>query len=81
MKICALIAFVLAVSGCATITDEQREERDYQEALNRAEFYAFRQRCRYNGGILVVTASPVRLGPNGIPDDGDYRCQRTMSIR
>jgi hypothetical protein len=80
MKTCTLIACIMLVSGCVTVSESQKDAREYQEAEQRAEYFAYRKRCRSNGGLLVIHGTHGRVGSDNIPNAGDYRCQRSMSF-
>ena len=57
MKIAAMLAAITMLGGCS-ITEEQREAREYRDAEWRAEFLAYRAKCRNDGGRLVVPVGP-----------------------
>lgn len=76
-----LMGFVLA-SGCAGVSENAREEREYREVEWQAEYSDFRRRCLNNRGIIVVQASNRlhRIQPRPAPGD-QYSCQRSLAIR
>ena len=82
MKLAAMLAAIMVTTGCS-ITEEQREAREYRDAEWRAEFIEFRARCRNDGGRLVVHGDTQRHRRYRIPEYGDfYGCQpRGMSFR
>ena len=69
----ALGALLLA-SGCAGLTAEQAQDREYRRVAYKHEFLAYRERCRASGGRIVVQAS-TRVGSDMVPRPGDrYTC-------
>lgn len=81
MKTIAIAATVILLSACASVSEEQREDREYREAERRAAYFAYRRDCRNNGGFVVVSGSRGRLTSRGIPNPGDYRCEKSMAFR
>ena len=81
MKACTLIAGIALLSGCASLSDREREERAYEAEENRAQFFQYRQRCHNSGGFVVVVGSHGRLGSSGVPANSEYRCQKSLSFR
>jgi hypothetical protein len=80
MKTSALVAGIFLLSGCVSMSEKQKEEREYRDAENRAAYFAYRQQCRGNGGIVVINGSHGRLTSDDIPNPGDYRCQKSLSF-
>jgi hypothetical protein len=82
MKLAAMIAAIMVMAGCS-ITEKQREARQYRDAEWRAEFLEYRAKCKTDGGRLVVHGDTQRHRRYGIPDYGDfYACQaRGLSFR
>lgn len=81
MKTIATVASALLLSACVTVTEEQREEREYRDVENRADYFAYRQQCRSNGGFVVISGSHGRLTSSDIPKPGDYRCEKSLAFR
>lgn len=82
MKLAATFAAIVLIAGCS-ITEEQREAREYRDAEWRAKFLEFRAKCRNDGGRLVVHGDTQTHRRYGIPNYGDYYgCQpRGLSFR
>jgi hypothetical protein len=80
MKTIAIAASVMLLSACVSITEEQKEEREYQDVEQRAAYFAYKRQCRSNGGIVVINGSHGRLTTSGIPKPGDYRCQKSLAF-
>jgi hypothetical protein len=81
MKASALVAGIFLLSGCVSLTDKQKEAREYRDEENRAAYFAYRQHCKRNGGIVVINGTHGRLASYGIPHPGNYRCLKSMSFR
>jgi hypothetical protein len=76
-----LMGFVL-MTGCAGVSEKEREEREYSEVEWLAEYGEFRRRCLNNRGIIVVQASNrLHRKPAGPAPGDQYSCQRTLAIR
>ncbi len=56
---------VLLTAGCATMTEAQRDAREYERVDFRNQFIADRGRCLARGGRIYVG------GPGGILDRDD----------
>ncbi len=70
----AAIAAVLLCSGCAGLTAQQAEDREYRRVVYKHQFLAFRERCRAGGGRIVIQAN-ARVGSDMMPRPGDrYSC-------
>jgi hypothetical protein len=80
MKASALVAGIFLLSGCVSLTDKQKEAREYRDEENRAAYFAYRRLCRSNGGIVVVNGSHGRITSDDAPNPGDYRCQKSLSF-
>jgi len=61
----ALLA-VIFVSGCTTMTEVEREEREYSRAEWREQFVAHRDECTARGGRLEFGGS-AEQDRRGIP--------------
>ena len=81
IKARAIVAGTFLLSACVTVSEKQKEEREYRDAENRAAYVAYRRQCKGNGGIVVITGSHGRLSSDDIPNPGDYRCQKNLSFR
>ena len=67
---------VAVLAGCASMTPEQRDRREYRNADWTNRFVDFRVRCHAAGGRVLILASS-RTGTDGIPGRGDYySCDR-----
>ena len=81
MRTIAMVANIILLSGCVTLTEEQRDERDYRNEERRAAYFAYRRECRNDGGFVVINGSHGRLTSRGIPKPGDYRCEKSLAFR
>jgi len=82
MKSSTVLVVIALTTGCASITEEQREARAYQEVEWLARFAEDREKCVIRGGHLVVEAGMQRLGRRSTVVPGDrYRCQLSNAFR
>lgn len=81
MRTIAMAAGIILLSGCVTVSEKQKEEREYRHAEERAAYFAYRRNCRSNGGVVVISGSHGRLTSADIPGPGDYRCEKAMAFR
>ena len=65
-----LVAVAMLV-GCSTMSERDKEERDYRRAEFEAAFLKYQRWCHSMGRQVVIQAG---LGPDrrGIPTPGDY---------
>ena len=69
----ALLA-ALATTGCAPVTAEQREDREYRRLVHERKFLDFRADCKRQGKRIYIFASQS-VGRDGSPHRGDrYTC-------
>ena len=69
---------LLFIAGCAPLTEQQKEEREYRRVDWQNQYVAYNNRCLEVGGRMVVQASSMRF--NGIPQRGDYyACTKRIS--
>ena len=63
-----LLSFCAAVfcAGCATMTEAEREARDYARVEFQEQFKLDRAECRARGGHLVFQGGP-ELDRDGVP--------------
>jgi hypothetical protein len=81
MKAGILLGSVILLAACAAPSEKEIDVREYREAEKQAELLDFRQRCRNNGGVLVIQASGGRVERNTLPDNADYfSCKRGASL-
>ncbi len=66
-----LLAATLFLAGCSTMTERQKEEREYRRAEFEAAYLRYEAWCHSMGRQVVIQAG---LGPDrrGIPTPGDY---------
>ncbi|MDJ0701466.1 MAG: hypothetical protein QNJ07_16575 [Woeseiaceae bacterium] len=70
------IVVIFFVSGCATMTEVEREERDYSRAEWRGQFLAHRADCSARGGRLEFDGS-AEQDRDGIPK---YKVRYTCTL-
>jgi len=77
MKSSAFLAAAVFLAGCAAVTEEQLEAREYRDVEWQAQYYAYKSDCRSKGGLIVVQGTTGRFSRDGAPAYGDiYRCQK-----
>ncbi|MDH4047995.1 MAG: hypothetical protein OEW68_06280 [Gammaproteobacteria bacterium] len=77
MKSSALLASVAFLAGCAAVTEEQIEAREYRDFEWRSKFFAYKADCRSKGGMIIVHGTTGKFSSDGAPAYGDlYRCQK-----
>ena len=82
MKLRVLVVAVVSTAGCVSVSEEQREAREYRDAEWRAEFLEYRQKCHRDGGRLVVHGNTQMYRREGIPKYGDYYvCRSSLAFR
>ena len=66
-----LAATAFFFTACSTMTERQKEERDYRRAEFEAAYLKYEAWCHKMGRQVVIQAG---LGPDrkGIPSPGDY---------
>ena len=70
MRTTIAIVSLLSIAGCAPLTAQQQEDREYRRIDWQNQYMAYNSRCLKAGGRMVVQASTMRL--NGVPQRGDY---------
>lgn len=62
---------LLVSSGCSTLSERDKEDREYRQAEFEAAFLKYQRWCHSMGRQVVIQAG---LGPDrrGIPTPGDY---------
>ncbi|MEM7281098.1 MAG: hypothetical protein AAF438_05680 [Pseudomonadota bacterium] len=74
-SIALMLGLVVALGGCATLTEQQKDERALKRFEFTEKFKAERKRCRARGGKIYVQAY-ASIGSDGIPRPGDrYFCR------
>lgn len=69
-----IVASVLAMGGCGTLTDVQLEAREHRRAAFDSRFNAYRSQCHAAGKRIVIDAIG-KVGRDGMPKRGDsYFC-------
>jgi len=72
---CILVAAAL-LCGCATITQEDLDRREYRQIDRINRFYEYEQKCQLAGGLVHIEAQQGWAPRNGVPGRGDqYWCQ------
>ena len=62
------------LAGCATMSADQLDARQYREVDHASKFRDYRSRCLSRGGRIYIAASQS-LGRDGVPARGDrYFC-------
>lgn len=67
----AMTVGAVVCTGCSTMSERDKEERDYRRAEFEAAFLKYQKWCHSMGRRVVIQAG---LGPDrrGIPTPGDY---------
>ena len=65
--IASLAVAALLTSGCATMSEAEREEREYRRVDFRNKFIEDRSRCEASGGRLYVQGYGGTLDKHGVP--------------
>ena len=68
----APIAFLLLVSGCATLDERDLEIREYRNQDWKNRFVDYRSQCQRIGGRTLINAHSGPVGRDGIPRRGSY---------
>jgi len=82
MKPKILLAAVALTTGCVSVTEQQREAREYRDVEWLAKFVEDREKCRSKGGHFVVYGGMKRIGRRATVNPGDtYTCRLTSAFR
>lgn len=82
MKTVIFVAGVVLMTACVTVSESEREAREYREVERREQYLSDRRLCRRKGGVLVIHRSSGRFDPYGVPDYRDsYNCRTARSLR
>ncbi|MDZ7645481.1 MAG: hypothetical protein U5K76_15455 [Woeseiaceae bacterium] len=75
MRTLIVPGIVALVSACTPLTERERQDREYERGEFRAQYLEFKAACEAQGGTVVIR-SRRRIGPDRIPNPGDYyRCE------
>ena len=75
MKITCLLAIVLLAQGCASLTEEELERREYRRVDRTNLFLEFKANCKYAGGRVHIYRWGTGSPRNKLPNPGDmYSC-------
>ncbi|MDJ0940644.1 MAG: hypothetical protein QNJ00_12865 [Woeseiaceae bacterium] len=66
-----LVTLLTLLSGCAAMSETEREYRDYRRADFENRFIEARTLCHARGGRMLINARQT-LGRDGIPNPGDF---------
>ena len=70
-----IMPLVLAVAGCAPLSQEEMAEREYRHEDFRARFIDYKERCEALGGNVVIR-SHRKIRADRIARPGDrYHCE------
>lgn len=79
MKSICVLAGVFLIAGCATLTEQELEAREYRNLDWRNAFVDYRQRCIHQGGRVLIDARGGHVDREGVPSRGDYyTCSRRI---
>lgn len=78
MRVLMMIIGALILSACATLTESEREERQYRKVDWENRYVAYVNRCHRAGGKMILTRYS-RVGRKDIPNPGDlYNCSTNV---
>ena len=81
MRVTICLAGLLLLAGCAPLSEQQYEGREYRNEDWRNRFLDYKRRCIRSGGYMLVQASS-RTSRDGIPRPGTYyTCSNGLSKR
>lgn len=81
MRATICLAGFIILAGCAPLTEEQLEAREYGSVDWENRFLDYKRRCISSGGYMLVQATG-RTGRDGVPRRGTYyTCSNGLSKR
>ena len=77
MKSSAFLVSIVLLGGCAAVTEEQLEAREYRDVEWQAQYFQYKANCENNGGVVVIHGTKSRFSRDNAPAFGDlYRCHK-----
>ncbi len=71
-----VVTIALLLAGCASLSDQARENREYRRLDFQARFLEYRRQCYAAGGRIYINATGS-LDRAGVPKRGSrYNCGR-----
>ncbi len=81
MRTTIRLAGFIILAGCAPLSEEHYEDREYRTEDWENRFLDYKRRCIRSGGYMLVQATG-RTGRDGVPRRGTYyTCSNGLSKR
>lgn len=80
MKVLGFVLAFTLLGGCAPLSEQQLERREYRNADWKNQFVDYRRRCADVAGRVLIDSRSGTIGRDGVPGRGDfYTCSKRLS--